>query len=74
MLHLSRRLIKLCIRDISLPLQEETFEYLGDGGMAQNGLNVLGAEVSATGHQRRGNNQHSKSLTPGPVDYVMNSW
>lgn len=47
------------------------FEYLGDGGMGQQGLDVLRAEVSTARHQHCSNNQHYKSPPLGPVDYMM---
>lgn len=47
------------------------FEYLGDGGMKQYGLDVLSAKISAAGHQRRGNNQHRKSPRSGPVHNMV---
>lgn len=55
-------------------LKTKSFEYLGDGGVFQNWLDVLSAEISAAGHQHCGNNQHSKSPPTGPVDYMMTCW
>lgn len=45
--------------------------YLGDGGVGQQGLDVLREEISTAGHQDCGNYQHHQSPPAGPVDYVM---
>lgn len=47
------------------------FNYLGDGGMTQDGLNVDSAKIRTAGHEHCGKNQHCESPPSGPVDNRM---